>query len=69
MSETALLKRLIAEVTRTNELLEEIRDFLGTIDMHVGTLHDIDRKLRDMQSRLASIETAQIRISGNPDAL
>jgi len=45
MSEKALLVQLIDEVKKTNELLEEIRDSLNSINSHLETLHDIALRL------------------------
>jgi len=45
MSEKALLIELIDKVKKTNELLEEIRDSLSSINSHLETLHDIALRL------------------------
>ena len=45
MSEKPLLKELIDEVKKTNELLEEIRDSLSSMDSHVETIYDIALRL------------------------
>ena len=45
MSEKALLVELIDKVKKTNELLEEIRDSLSSINSHLETLHDIALRL------------------------
>jgi len=45
VSEKALLVELVDEVKKTNELLEEIRDFLNSINSHLETLHDIALRL------------------------
>ena len=45
MSEKALLTELIAEVKKNNELLEEIRDSLNSINSHLETVHDIALRL------------------------
>ena len=45
MSEKVLLKELIDEVKKTNELLEEIRDSLSSMDSHVETIYDIALRL------------------------
>jgi len=45
MNEKALLVELIDEVKKTNELLEEIRDSLSSMDSRLETLHDIALKL------------------------
>ena len=45
MSEKALLVELIDKVKKTNELLEEIRDSLSSMNSHLETLHDIALRL------------------------
>lgn len=45
MSEKALLIELIDEVKKTNELLEEIRDSLSSMDSHLETVYDIALRL------------------------
>jgi len=45
MSEKALLVELIDKVKKTNELLEEIRDSLSSINSHLETVHDIALRL------------------------
>jgi len=45
MSEKALLVELVDKVKKTNELLEEIRDSLSSINSHLETLHDIALRL------------------------
>jgi hypothetical protein len=45
MSEKALLVELLDEAKKTNELLKEIRDSLGSINSHLETLHDIALRL------------------------
>jgi len=45
MSEKPLLKELIDEVKKTNELLEEIRDSMSSMDSHVETIYDIALRL------------------------
>ena len=45
MSEKALLIELIDEVKKTNELLEEIRDSLSSMNTHLETIHDIALRL------------------------
>jgi len=45
MSEKVLLKELVDEVKKNNNLLEEIRDSLSSMDSHVETIHDIALRL------------------------
>jgi len=45
MSEKALLTELLAEVKKSNELLEEIRDSLSSMNSHLETVHDIAIRL------------------------
>jgi len=45
MSEKALLVELIDKVKKTNELLEEIRDSLSSMNSYLETLHDIALRL------------------------
>jgi len=45
MSEKALLIELIAEVKKSNELLEEIRESLSSMNSHLETVHDIALRL------------------------
>jgi hypothetical protein len=45
VSEEALLKELIDEVKKSNEILKEIRDSLNSMNSHLETIHDIALRL------------------------
>ena len=61
MSEKNLLKKLIDEVKKTNELLDGIQTSLNSIETEVGVLGDIKLDLEAMRSELASIATSRTR--------
>lgn len=60
MSEKAL-RELVNEVKKSNELLEEIRTALSSIDTEVGVLGDTKLDLEAIRSELASIATSRTR--------
>ena len=61
MSERNLLKKLVDEVKKTNELLDGIQTSLDSIGTEVGVLGDIKLDLEAIRSELASIRTSRTR--------
>ena len=56
-----VLRELVNEVKKSNELLEEIRTALSSIDTEVGVLGDMKLDLEAIRSELASIATSRTR--------